>query len=322
MIFDEHLDYTTHCEAISKGAGRALGGIISKFCHMKDFGFKTYEKLYYNCVVPILEYGSSTWGFKTYKCLDNIHNRSMRYYLGVHRFAPVTALNGDTGWLPCVYRQWLSIIRFWNRLITTEENRLIKTVFNIDYNVCKNNWCSELKSILCRIGLSDYYNNKLVINMNLAELKIKQYYGSKWSTSVQQSPKLRTYKLFKDSFTTEYYIKLNLRKNERSLLAQLRCGILPLRIETGRYIGEKINDRLCLFCDSSQIESETHFVVTCDFYTRIRSDIFGELFDTGAFVQLSLNNKLGYLMMNHVRKLAKFIVKAYVVRRRALYPQN
>ena len=74
----------------------------------------------------------------------------------------------------------------------TEENRLIKTVFNIDNNGCENNWCSELKSILCRIGLTDYYNNKLVTNMNLAELKMKQFYGSEWSTRVQQSPKLRT----------------------------------------------------------------------------------------------------------------------------------
>ena len=73
------------------------------------------------------------------------------------------------------------------------------------------------------------------------------------------------------------------------------------------------------FCHGSQIESETHFVVTCNFYTRIRSDIFSEIIDTEAFLQLSLNNKLCYL--NHVRKVATFIVEAYVVGRRALYPQ-
>ena len=112
VIFDEHLKYSAHCDAISKGAGRALGGIISKFYNMKEFGFKSYEKLYYNCVVPILNYGASTWGFKSFKCIDNIHNRSMRYYLGVHRSAPVTALFEDTDWFPSIFRQWLSIIRF------------------------------------------------------------------------------------------------------------------------------------------------------------------------------------------------------------------
>ena len=63
VIFDENLDYTAHCEAISKGAGRALGGIISKVYKVNYFGFKSYEKLFYNCVVPILDYGSSTWAF-------------------------------------------------------------------------------------------------------------------------------------------------------------------------------------------------------------------------------------------------------------------
>ena len=62
-------------------------------------------------------------------------------------------------------------------------------------------------------------------------------------------------------------------------------------------------------------------MVTCDFYTRIRSDIFGEIFNTEAIVQLSLNNELCSLMINHVRKLANFIVEAYVVRRSVLYLQ-
>ena len=80
--------------------------------HMKYFGFKIYEILYYNCVVPILEYGSCTWGFKTDECLGSIHKRSTRYYLGVHRFASVTTFNGNTGCLPCVYRQWIYMICF------------------------------------------------------------------------------------------------------------------------------------------------------------------------------------------------------------------
>ena len=110
------MDYTAHCKAISKGAGKALGGIISKVYKLNDFGF-------YNCVVPILDYGSSTWAFKAFKCIDNIQNRCMRYYLGLYRFPSVAALTGDTGWLPSMFRQWLTIIRFGNGLILIDENR-------------------------------------------------------------------------------------------------------------------------------------------------------------------------------------------------------
>ena len=48
-------------------------------------------------------------------------------------------------------------------------------------------------------------------------------------------PKLGTYILFKSEYCTENYLKLYLSRSHRSLLAQLRTGILPLRIETGRY---------------------------------------------------------------------------------------
>ena len=54
VFFHEHLDYSTHCDAISKGASRALGSIISKISNLKDFGFKSFEKLYFSCVVLVL----------------------------------------------------------------------------------------------------------------------------------------------------------------------------------------------------------------------------------------------------------------------------
>ena len=175
------------------------------------------------------------------------------------RFAPIAALQGDTGWLPCVYRQWISIIRYWNRLILLDENRLTKTVFNSDYETCqnKNNWCSDIKNMLGTIGLSDHFYNRETVDLSYATRKTKEHFTSQRRNSIAQTPKLKTYKLFKNAHTTDQYILLNLQKNERSMLAQLRCGILPLRIETGRYTGEPADSRLCIFCDSSEIENES-----------------------------------------------------------------
>ncbi len=59
---------------------------------------------------------------------------------------------------------------------------------------------------------------------------------------------------FKSVFKTEDYLLIDLKKNDRSLLAQFRCGILPLRIETGRYVGEAVENRLCLLCDEHLVE--------------------------------------------------------------------
>ena len=60
-------------------------------------------------------------------------------------------------------------------------------------------------------------------------------------------------------------------RKERKALAQIRCGVAPLRIETGRW--EKTNnhripkeERVCLSCYKQgfvEIESEEHFLLCC-----------------------------------------------------------
>ena len=62
-------------------------------------------------------------------------------------------------------------------------------------------------------------------------------------------------------------IPLNLTKNERSHLAQFRCAVLPLKIETGRFSGLAIEDRLCQVCDQHAVESEIHLLLHCNIYT-------------------------------------------------------
>jgi hypothetical protein len=69
VIFNEKNYFYLNSESLGKAAGRALGGKIHS---LKDFGFKSYEKLYLSCVVPILDYCSSVWGFKKYQATDNV----------------------------------------------------------------------------------------------------------------------------------------------------------------------------------------------------------------------------------------------------------
>ena len=105
VIFDENKDFKENAEHLAKGGGRALGAVISKINTLKEYGIKTYEKLFSSCVVPIQDYNSSVWGFKDYDCIDSVQSRSMRYFLGAHRFAPKLAINGDVGWLPAKMRR-------------------------------------------------------------------------------------------------------------------------------------------------------------------------------------------------------------------------
>ena len=144
-------------------------------------------------------------------------------------------------------------------MVKFDENRLTKVIFNMDYRLCRNNWCSELKDVLNKLDLITYYDNTTTINMKTVKDQIHLYYSSIWVDSVQNVPKLRTYIKFKTEFRTESYAMFNLTKCERSMLAQFRCGILPLRIETGRYIGEHPEERLVICAKQIQLKMKLIF---------------------------------------------------------------
>ena len=80
----------------------------------------------------------------------------------------------------------------------------------------------------------------------------------KWYQAIQTKPKLRFYKLFKTKLNVENYVLYNLEPIQRSLTAQLRAGILPLFIETGRFYNIKLEDRICKLCNMDKIDNEIH----------------------------------------------------------------
>jgi hypothetical protein len=66
--------------------------------------------------------------------------------------------------------------------------------------------------------------------------------------------------LFKEVFETEMYLSKNIPSRYRSAFAKFRCGVTPLRIETGRYENKNVNERVCFICHD-QIEYEKHVLL-------------------------------------------------------------
>jgi hypothetical protein len=62
--------------------------------------------------VPVTDYCSAIWGFKYYNKIDMTQNKAIRYFTGVHKFAPLLAINCDMGWISTQHRRWVNILRF------------------------------------------------------------------------------------------------------------------------------------------------------------------------------------------------------------------
>ena len=151
----------------------------------------------------------------------------------------------------------------------------------------------------------------------MARDKFLHIWKNKISESIENTPKLRTYNEFKDSWDVEKYLTIDLSRNDRSSIAQLRLGILPLRIETGRFVRETIEQRICIFCTENVIETEYHFIWKCDKYDNIRNVLIQRVKETN-FLEMSDIEKTKICMSKYPRQLADYIVKSFNLRKETL----
>ena len=111
-------------------------------------------------------------------------------------------------------------------------------------------------------------------NQLLAKWKynIEDKYKSEWLHALNANSdgfKLKTYAKFKTTFNLENYLLSIKCINSRILFTKLRISAHDLLIETGHYTKPKktpVENRLCRFCKSNNIEDEPHFILHCSFY--------------------------------------------------------
>ena len=140
-----------------------------------------------------------------------------------------------------------------------------------------------------------------------------------WWNEVQNKPKLRTYMLFKSSFGTEDYVNSYLTKYQRSLFAQLRCGVLPIQVEVGRFSNTPLEMRICKLCNQ-ECEDEIHFICVCPRYEQERNELFQQV-GTGdpTFMLKNSQGQFVCLMTNYQYRLAKYLSVVWQKRKRFLY---
>ncbi len=148
---------------------------------------------------------------------------------------PLLSLEGDNGCLHHSVRRHVEMIRFWNRVLKMDENRITYRIFDFDYTLCKGNSCYDMKQLFSNVNNNKIYDERMICNIYELQQYIDDKWKEKWKRNLQSKPKLRTYITFKDNYCTEIYFKECLTRKERSILAQIRFGIIPLHIENGRF---------------------------------------------------------------------------------------
>lgn len=147
--------------------------------------------------------------------------------------------------------------------------------------------------------------------------KLESYYISQWKDDINRETakcgrgknKLRTYRMFKHSYETESYVKTMLNRRHRIALAKIRCGVAPIRLETGRFERIPEEQRLCPICLNGDIETELHVITECSAYYDLRKDLFTSAsFLNDTFNEISNIDKMCFILSDN--RIANISVKA------------
>ena len=197
-----------------------------------------------------------------------------------------------------------------------DNNRINKKVFLYDKALCKDNWSASFKTTLTDIGFERHLIDNTEIPIDQLKVIVMDRLTRDWRHHCATKDKLRTYRTFKNDMCTASHLNCNLPKYERSLISQLRLGVLPLRIETGRFVGLNEQDRICTLCDNNQVENEAHFLFSCDKYNDYRHSL--ETAIGLSFDNLNVTEKFE-LVFQHPHSLGRYLRLAMNARKNELY---
>ena len=141
-----------------------------------------------------------------------------------------------------------------------------------------------------------------------------------WTKLLDNSEKLRSYRLFKNVFKFEKYLLYIVNDNERFNFTRFRTSCHRLHIETGRYTIPKtpIEERVCKNCSFNTVEDEQHVLLFCSKYDRIRAEFIYKCYNKNIISNSNYSSKFIWLLSNEdssvCRNIAKFISICFQLR--------
>ena len=150
-----------------------LGLLISKCKLASGLPFNVCTKLYDSFVHPAISYSASIWGYNIYSCINAVHNRAMRFFLGVGKYTPVAALEGEMVWEPSINKQWACIGRHFVRTSNTPISRINKRIALWAYSKASRscrNWFNKIRERLSKLHLNTDHDINIPIGRVLDNL--------------------------------------------------------------------------------------------------------------------------------------------------------
>ncbi len=233
---------------------------------------------------PIMDYGSEIWFNKTSVDKLSVFQRSyFRRVLHVRDKTSNNGLYGDLGIIPIAIRLKNNVLKYLHHIHSLPDTSPVKWVYNelVLFNDSGfSNWVSTANNLYNDHVISAEFNLETFLTLGKEQMNQKlkkcsyEDFRTSWLSEINNSdkqPKLRTYKKFETEFKMESYLNLQNVKL-RTAIARFRLSAHNLRIETGRHTKPytPVEKRLCLKCNSNNIQDEEHHLMLCEAFSEVR----------------------------------------------------
>ena len=266
---------------------------------------------------------------------ETINNRFCKSIMGLPKQASNFGVKAELGRSPVFSFICSQVIRYWSRILHMSDDRLLKQAFYSELHIHNNggtSWASFVIQLLESINSASIWQNNTTLDKHvISTLKSKvtnsltdKYFKTEFGM-IGSNSKLRTFAKFKSNYIMEKYITISdIPLCWRRLYCSFRISCHDLEIERARYARPRKppEERICKMCKGSP-ETEQHFIIFCNTYSKLRKDLFSEVCQVDpTFVALKECDKFEYLMTNEdttvIKSVMKYIYYGMILRKSQL----
>ena len=278
-------------------------------------------------VSPILNYGSEVWGFHKAPAIESVHLQFCEKLLGVKQSTQNDFIYGELGRITFASQRYISIIRYWLKLVSLNENKYAKCIYNMQIEDMRNNpdkfnWASSVKQLLSKYGFMNVWLSQGVENSNsflqIFKQRVRDIFIQEWHERLENSTRARFYVNIANFKHQTYLDNLTVKKFQQNL-TRFRVSSHRLEIECGRWTRPEktpLDNRKCRICNA--VEDEFHFILECPLYEDLRKQLINKYFwsrpNMPKFTELCMSESI--ILQ---KRLSMYVEKAFKIRKLALY---
>ena len=265
------------------------------------------------------------WGFHKAPNIERVHLNFCKRILQVKRTTQNDFIYGELGRYRMFVCRQIRIIRYWLNIVSGKKAPYVCALYHTQLSIVDNgtesNWVRAVKQLLFQCGFGEAWCNQGVgdteISINLFKQRVYDIYKQSWESRLRDSSRATFYRAIKDMHMKSNYMGIVNVGCHRSAMIKLITSSHRLAINWNWEMGppggtSRPKSMSCVQCSSP--EDEYHLILTCPLYGNIRKALIPKCYHN-----LPSKYKL-VLLFNDARKmvirnLAKFIYKAFILRK-------